>query len=255
MTPLLQDFVVSFSLIAARTTAFVMTFPFFGGQAAPQSAKAGLTLALTIFWMSMLQTLPAEELREIGSHWLLYALMLGKEVVVGLVLGYAFSLFLVPFRIAGEYVGQEMGLTIASLTDPTRPQTGTVVGQFFETIGMLLFFIMDLHQVFIGAFHASFVRRPVGAGLGNIAVMDYVQLVAVTEESGLEMVTPISCWLFFVSVTLALMARAAPQLNIMNVGSILKLITGLVGTLILLPELAPNMMRNLQRFSELIYAL
>lgn len=252
MAPYLQDLAVSLSLIMARVIPFVMTFPYFGGAAVPRFVKAGLILTLSLFWMSQLQTLPAQELRFIGTHWICFFAMIIKEIAIGLILGNAFALFLVPFRIAGEFVGQEMGLTIATINDPTQHSTGTAVGQMFDTLGMLIFFGLDFHHVFISAFHASFARRPVGAGIGELHVEEYIQAMTWAEEWGIALVAPIGCWLFITSVILALMARAAPQLNIMNVGFVLRLLTGFGATIILLPEIAPNMAQIMQRFAQLL---
>ena len=252
MAPFLQDMAVSYALITARVIAFVMTFPYFGGSAVPRLVKAGVILSLSVFWFSQLQTLPAQELRFIGTHWLCFAAMLVKEIAIGLILGNAFALFLIPFRIAGEFVGQEMGLTIATITDPTQPHTGTAVGQIFDTLGMMIFFGLDFHHVFLSAFHASFSRRPVGAGIGELHVSEYIQAMTWAEEWGFALVAPIACWLFLTSVILALMARAAPQLNIMNVGFALRIITGFGAIIVLLPEIAPNISQIMQRLAQLL---
>lgn len=252
MAPYLQDLTVSLALIMARVIPFVMTFPYLGGAAVPRFVKAGLILVLSLFWMSQLQTLPAQELKFIGTNGACFAAMIVKEIAIGLILGNAFALFLVPFRIAGEFVGQEMGLTIATISDPTQHSTGTAVGQIFDTLGMLLFFGLDFHHVFLSAFHASFARRPVGAGIGPLHVEEYIQAMTLAQEWGMALVAPIACWLFITSVILALMARAAPQLNIMNVGFVLRLITGFGASIILLPEIAPNFTQIMMRFSRLL---
>lgn len=254
MSFLIQDWVVAFSLILARVTAFVVTFPFLGSRAVPLIVRNALILTLSLFWMDQWQTLPAEELRRIGGHWFLYGLMIGKEVIIGAILGYGFSLVTVPFRVAGEYIGQEMGLTIARITDPTRGQGGTAVGQIFESVGIVLFFQLNFHQVFLTAFHASFIRRPVGGAMEPVSPDKYIRAVAWAQESGLAMIAPVGCWLFLTMVILALMTRAAPQLNIMSVGFILRLITGQLAVFLLLPDIGPAMTKLMHEFGQMIYA-
>jgi len=41
--------------------------------------------------------------------WLAFAMAVGCEVLIGAALGYIFGLFLVPFRIAGEYIAPGNG--------------------------------------------------------------------------------------------------------------------------------------------------
>jgi flagellar biosynthesis protein FliR len=252
---MIEAWVISLTLILARTSMFVMTFPYFGSQNVPVMIRTGLVLSLTIFQFFQWGTLPARELYSLGDHWFTYGFMIGKEVVVGGILGFGFGLFLVPFRVAGEFIGQEMGLTIASITDPTRNDRGTVIGQVFENIGVMLFFLLDFHHVFLGAFYASFVNRPVGGALGEVSVEKYIRAVTLTQEWGFVLATPVACCLFFVSLILALMARAAPQLNIMNVGFVLRIGAGLCAVFIMMPEFAPGMRQMLNQFAHLIYAL
>jgi flagellar biosynthetic protein FliR len=61
--------------------------------------------------------------------------------------------------------------------------------------------------------------------------------------------------LFTTSVFLALMARAAPQLNILSVGFALRLAVGLVAVFLLLPDMTGSMIHVLERFSELLTGL
>lgn len=255
MAHLIQDWVVAYSLILARTAAFVMMFPLFGTRSVPLIVRNALVIALSLYWMSQWETLPTQTLREIGSHWFLYGLMIAKEVIVGLVLGYGFSLILIPFRVAGEYIGQEMGLTIARITDPASGQTGTAVGQAFEGAGIMLLFQFNFHHVFIAAFHGSFARRPVGGVMEAVSPEGYIRALSWAQESGLALAAPVGCWLFFTMIMLAIMSKAAPQLNIMSVGFILRILAGLVSLVILFPEMGPAMQAIMYHFGQLMHAL
>ena len=44
-------------------------------------------------------------------------------LLCGAALGFAFGLILVPTRIAGAYVAQEMGLTLGAISDPSNPDS------------------------------------------------------------------------------------------------------------------------------------
>ncbi len=253
---LVETWLLSFLLVLVRVSAFVVTMPLFGGGFVPRYVKAGLVLSLSVFWFFELGTGPAELYFSSGhSHWFNYILAITRELVLGWVLGTVFALVMVPFRIAGEFVGQEMGLTLARLTDPTLTQVGTVFGQTFEVFGVLLFLSFDVHHVFIAAFHSAFARHPVGGSLIEIPVAKYVSAMSLSQEWGILLAAPIAFCLILTTLMLAVMSRIAPQLNIMSIGFALRLTIGLLATFILLPEQIAGMRGILERFSVMLYGL
>ena len=184
--------------------------------------------------------------------WLAFVMAVAREVLIGSALGYVFGLFMVPFRIAGEYIAQEMGLTLGTITDPTRPQTTTVVGEFFELFGVLLFFTQNVHHLFLAALHDSFSRQPIGGSFLAIPVASQLAAMSSATEWGLTLAAPVACCLFITSLVLALMARSAPQLNLMSFGYALRILVGLVATCVLWPDLATRMISVLERFTNIL---
>jgi flagellar biosynthetic protein FliR len=253
MDGLLETWLMTFGLILARVSAFIATIPYLGGRFVPRMVKAGTALALSCFWFTQSGATSIEVVVRMDQQpWMAFAMAVAREVIVGCALGYIFGLFLVPFRVAGEYIAQEMGLTMGSITDPTRPQTTTVFGEFFEVFGVLLFFVHDVHHLFLAALHSSFARQPIGGSILAIPVATQLSALASATEWGLMLAAPVACCLFITSLILGLMARAAPQLNLMSFGYALRLLVGLVATYVLWPGLAPRMSIVLQRFSGLL---
>lgn len=246
---------VSFSLIFARVATFVAILPLFGSRQVPRLVKVGLAFALASVWFGAVGTAPATELPH-GSAaglWLAYPIALGRESLIGAVLGYAFGLFLLPARIAGEFIGQEMGLALASVSDPSTESSATLLGQIFEIIGMMVFFGLDGHHVWLAALHATFARWPIGSSISGLPVAPLVSGLAQAHEWGLLIAAPLAACLFVTSVWLALMARAAPQLNLLSVGFALRLGVGLVAGVVFMPEMVAAMSGVLGRLSELLY--
>jgi flagellar biosynthetic protein FliR len=251
----IESWVVSFSLIVARVGTFVAILPLFGSRQAPGLVKVGLALGLASLWFGALGTAPAVEFPH-GSAttlWLAYPIALGREAIIGAVLGYGFSLFLLPARIAGEFIGQEMGLALASLTDPSAESSATLLGQLFEIIGALVFFGLDGHHVWLAALHATFARWPIGSSISPLPVAPLVSGLTQAHEWGLLVAAPLAACLFVTSVLLALMARAAPQLNLLSVGFTLRLGVGLVAAVVFLPDLVAALGGVFGRLSELVY--
>jgi flagellar biosynthetic protein FliR len=253
----IEWWIVSFSLILARVGTFVAALPFLGGRLVPRSIKVGLTVSLSSMWFFShgyasinSPLLPAE-----GIHWLAFGVALARESLLGAVLGYAFSLFLVPARVAGEFIGQELGLSLANLTDPSGENSATLVGQLFEMVGVLVLFGFDGHHVWLASLHATFGRWPIGGPIEPLPVVPLVSGLAAAHEWGLLLAAPVAICTFITSMVLAFMARTAPQLNLFSIGFALRLGVGLVAALLFLPDFVTSFAAVVGRFSDFLRRL
>ena len=158
-------------------------------------------------------------------------------------------------RIAGEFIGQEMGLALAPMVDPTSANPSAVVTQIFEMFGVLILFELNVHHVFLAAMHASFAQWPIGGQWGAPPLAYLVGGVGAVQEWGLLLAAPIAVCLFIMSVFLAVLARTTPQLNNMTVGSSLRIGAGLLATIVLLPGLGAATVTIFGRLGDFIYRL
>ena len=98
-----------------------------------------------------------------------------------------------------------------------------------------MFLVADAHHVVLAVLHASFAVLPLG-GTTVPQAGPMVNGLAAAYEMGLLLAGPLALCLFLLAVTLAVMARAAPQLNIYSVGFTLQVMVVLLGGLFLMPE-------------------
>jgi len=245
--------VVSFSMVLARVGTLVSVLPLFGGNYVPRTVRVGLIVALSILWFDF-SLAPSDQLLGTASEitWLKYGLLLGREAVIGAVLGYALNLFLVPAQIAGEFLTQEMGLSLGSIIDPTARNPTGALTEIFQYLGILVFFAVDAHHGLLAILHASFQRLPIGGGGTMPSVNNLVSGAALTEEWGLVLAAPIGMCLFLTTVVLALMARASPHMNIFSVGFALRIGCGLVAALFLLPDAIVALVQVYHRCEDLL---
>lgn len=231
MTPL----AIYVGLLLARLGAFVAVMPFVGARA-PRTVKAGFVVALAAFYISAAPPPAPNAPAATELESLRYALALMREMLIGAAMGFAFGLFLLPARVAGEFVTVQVGLNVAPLPGPTGSEAAGAITTLFETVAALVFLVSDGHHVVLSLLHASFAAYP----LGGATVPDAAPMVtglSTAYEMGLLLAGPLAACLFLLSVTLAVMSRAAPQLNIYSVGFTLQVTVVLFGGLFLTPEL------------------
>jgi flagellar biosynthetic protein FliR len=210
---------VVFVLVLARVSAFIAFFPLFAKRQLPNTVKIGLAVGLTWFWFGMVEArlgLNAEtelELTAISS-----ILMLAKEVTIGVVLSIALGLFFLPAKIAGSYVGQELGLSLAAISDPGSQDSSTLISRVFEGFAILIFFGINLHHFLILVIHSSFDQL-----LGKIDVLrlpteQIIQLIARVNDYGFMIIGPVAILFMLITLGLAYLNKAAPTLNLFSVG-------------------------------------
>lgn len=224
-------------LLLARIGAFVAVLPPFAART-PRTIRAAVALALTAFyagsaapnWDAAFAAAAAE------IHPVVYAVALLREALIGAAMGFAFALLQLPARVAGEFVSLQIGLAVSPSVGPAGSDAGGPLTNIFETTAALLFLAADGHHLLFGTFHASFAAFPLG-GSGLPQLNPMIGGLTVASELGLLVAAPLAVCLFLLSVVLAIMTRAAPQLNVYSVGFTLQVFVALFGTLFLLPEL------------------
>lgn len=228
---------VYLGLLLARVGAFAAVAPPFAGRT-PRTVRAGLAVVLTAFYAGTVAPAWTPEFAAAAAdlHPALYAVALAREALLGAAMGFAFGLFLLPARVAGEFVTAQVGLNVSPQAGPTGADSAGALTNLFETAAALLFLLGDLHHVALLALHGTFGAFP----LGGVALPRHGPMVdglGVAYETGLLLAGPLALCLFLLAVTLAVMARAAPQLNVYSIGFTLQVLVVLVAGLFLLPEI------------------
>ena len=134
--------------------------PIFGSTQAPATVRALIALALAVLIMpsQWFATLPYP-----GSL-LVYVVVLGGELLIGLVLGLGITILLGGIQMAGDMMSRVGGLTLSDVFDPT---TSTNVPLFSQLLGLLstaLFLIIGGHRMLLGGLLDTFsASRPAAA--------------------------------------------------------------------------------------------
>jgi flagellar biosynthesis protein FliR len=221
----MEALVTAFALTLARVATFMHVLPMLGGNYVPRTVKIGASFALAVFFFD-LEAMPLHDSAPLG--WLGFALALGREMMLGGILGFALSLFLMPARIAGEFLAQECGLTFAHVMTASGEGSANPLAVILELFASLLLFSLDLHHLFLLTLQETFRFYPIGRPYA-LPSWDLIEAASVAQEGGILLVTPLVLCLFLATVVLMLMTRAAPQLNLYSVGFPLRILVCLCG--------------------------
>ena len=207
-----------------RILALIASAPFFGARGIPASAKVGLAFVLTILVSPLLAPMPA-----VSPSSAQGILVLIHQLLIGVAMGLAMRVIFSAVEMAGHVIGLQMGLGFATFFDPQNSAQIPVMGQFMGLIAMLLFLAINGHLLVLAALMESFQMLPVG--LLEISSRGWYTLALWGGEIfrvGLWIALPVLAVLMMINIALAVLTRAAPQLNIFVVGFPLTLAVGFI---------------------------
>lgn len=214
-----------------RSTAFFATVPLFGSQGDSKMLRLLLAVSLgLIFWWISPKVVPVSGLMDLG-------LLAIREAFLGALAGFAVSLLTAALVTAGEIISNEMGFSIAQVMDPLTGRSTPVASSLFEVMGYLLLFGTGLHHEVIKVLAATYEMVPVGRGFDlGLVELRISTLVSETIEYGLRYAMPTLAVMSLLTAALVILARAVPNLNLMEFSWGLRILLAIVASCWFLSE-------------------
>lgn len=211
----------TFALLAARISGLILIAPVFSSKSVPMQLR---TAALIIFTVVLVPVARAHA----ATAPIITPLTILSEAIVGFGLGLGTAIVLGAATAAGDLMSVQMGLAGASVLDPMTNIQVPVLGQFMSAFVVLLLFSSGGHLLMIDSLGRSLDVIPVGsvpdltAGMLAMSKMGG-QLIAL----GVMFSAPVMAATMLANVSLAILTRAAPQLQIITVAFPLQIAVGL----------------------------
>ena len=230
----INAWVVAFFFPLARVLALMATAPPFNNPALPVRVRLLTGLALTL---GVAPALPPMPVVDPGSG--VGLLLLAQQMLIGFAMGFAMRLVFSAVDMAGSLISLQMGIGFASSYDPQTAGQTVVVSEFLGLLALLVFMAINGHLMVIATLSHSFSLMPVGTT--RLWPDTWWQLAAgggVIFSYGLLLALPIVVALLITNLALAILGRAAPQLNLMAIGFPLTIALGFAALMFGLAHLA-----------------
>lgn len=222
-----------------RIGGMLMTAPVIGTQSIPLRVRLGVAIAVTWVIVPVIPKPPLVDPLSLDG-----VLITVQQVLIGVALGLTVRVVFVVLELAGQAIGQLMGLMLASMVDPQNGNQVPIIGQFYLLLATLLFLAVDGHLLMIAAVAESFHWLPVGSGgIHPERIMDLVNWAGIMLATAVLIALPAMVSMLVVNLGFGIMTRAAPQLNIFAVGFPVMIIIGVMVILLSLEGFAPHMVR------------
>jgi flagellar biosynthetic protein FliR len=225
----------TFFLVFVRIVTVVGTMPILSSRNIPSMAKVGLAAVLAFV---LTPTLPGSR-PPVPVDFLPFLVVVAQEVFLGLLFGFAVQVVFSGLQAAGQYLGVQMGLTIANTFDPlTQSQGINYLDQLYALLAGLLFLTINGHHWTILALQQSFEVVPLGQfALGERVANDLITLTTEALLIAIRIGLPVAVALLLSDVAFLVLGRSAPQMNIFFVGQPLKIGIGLFTFFLALPAM------------------
>lgn len=231
LTPLLP-YVPVWLMVLFRLTGIFVLAPVLGSSAVPRTIKVFLALGLSfaiwpMLWIDPKASANLAQAVQGLDMWSL-GLLVGLELLIGYVIGYAASLPLTGMQLGGHIVDQQMGLAAAQLFNPEFDDQTGVTGQLLFMFALALFVAAGGLNVMLHTLAQTFRHVPLGgfASFDQIVTM-VVGMITIMFELGLRIAAPLLCLMFLISVGMGFLMRTVPQFNILSVGFAIRILSSL----------------------------
>ncbi|WP_175989011.1 flagellar biosynthetic protein FliR [Bacillus sp. Marseille-Q1617] len=209
-----------FLLVFVRVSAFFVTMPLFSYRNIPAQHRIAFSLVLS--WV-MYYTVESKAFEINGQYFLLVM----KEAMVGLLIGFVAYMIISAIQIAGGFIDFQMGFAIANVIDPQTGAQSPLMGQYLYTFALLLLLALNGHHLILDGIFYSYQLIPIDSPwipFGDEVLIDYiVKAFNSMFIIAFQMSIPVVATLFLVDVALGIVARTVPQLNVFVVGFPIKI--------------------------------
>lgn len=225
----------AFLLVNFRVGGLLLAAPIIGRGSLPTVVKLGLGVTLAIFMMPLIFNAPLP-----AFHSIVDLTAMGiKELLIGVLIGLIMKLLFYSAQAAGSIVGFQSGLSIANIIDPSTRENVNIVGEIWFVIASVIFLAINGHLLIISGFADSYRIVPLGTAVFGADALDLIMRIStILFSMALKFAAPVLVTVFLVDVTMGVLARTIPQMNIFVIGIPIKITVSLLMLAVSLPVFA-----------------
>lgn len=204
-----------FTFFLARTTSFIFVLPVIGNRTVPRQSKIGFSVLVSLLLTSIFQN----QVPGLVTDLLPFILLILKEAMVGLSLGFVTRFLFVGVQLAGELAGNQMGFGMSQVMDPSSDAQVSIISEFKTIVVTLFYLILNGHHMLMSGLAESYKLVPLGKFHYDTNVVKIViSMAGGIFEAGVKIGAPVIVSLLLANILLGVLARTVPQMNVFVVG-------------------------------------
>ena len=218
-----QDIWTIFLLVLVRVSGMFFLSPIFGRRNVPNYFKAGFCFVLSIVTANSV-SVPRLSYTSLAS----YIIVMAKELLIGLILGFISYLLFSSIYFAGQLIDMRIGFGMVSVFDPITNIQIPITADFYVIIATVMMLVTDAHHLLIQAMVESYEILPIGGSVfDGAALSQIIKLFSEILTLGFKIAAPVTVSILITDISLGIISKSMPQLNVFMLGLPLKIILGL----------------------------
>lgn len=251
----LGDQLTGVALTLPRIAAAFLVLPLMTSETVPALVRNSFYVSLAILAYPLAAAASPGMTVMTGTTWIA---VLGKEVFIGLLIGFCFGMVFWALGAAGAVIDTKAGSSMAMDMDPIAGQQSTLTSVFLMQLATWLFMVSGAFTVFLDLLMSSYALWPVASLLPPLkagGMEFFVGQFNYLMTAVLVLSAPALVVMSLVDIALGLVNRYAQQLNVFALAMPIKAWLSVWVLLLALGAMVEVVMRKLYENRGLLKAL
>jgi len=252
LTDLAVEKIELFILALIRIATIIFLLPAFSQTTVPSTVKAAISLLLAILVFPQMPLISFT----IANSPVFFFMIVLEQVFIGLMIGFAASFLWYFIVMGGEWIARDIGLMQGTMNPFTEFQSD-VFSILLVILLIVLFLATGGHYFFIRILFESFQYIPIGNFVWDTRSFAAI-LILLSASSfvvAFQFAAPVMGALFLCTVSLGLMNRVMPQLQVWILGIPVKVFMGVIILIYSLPLMVQLFNVNFEQLQRALFAI
>lgn len=235
-------------MIFSRLLGLFQFAPGFNRKEVPTIARLSFALIITVVTATLIKIPP------IPAHGSVILFII-LNYAFGALIGYIVNCVLSAVSAGGDMINTQMGMSSATVLDPSTKTQNSILGNIFTLFGLIIFMSIGGLYWLIDAFIRSFQIFPmygITVPLAEVINMDY--LILLTSNIfvvGMQIAAPVLLATLGQDIILGMISKTAPQVNVFQMSFLFKPVLGALILTWILPMLLNVITDYISSFSTI----
>lgn len=199
-------FVFGFACLFVRCSAMLLSSPL-AGTVVPVLVRVLTAAVLSLALLPVVHT----HIPPVPADMASLALTIGREALVGLLIGFCLQILVAVFQMAGSLIDLQAGLSSAQVFSPMTGSSTTPFARFKFMLAIVMLFAANAHQMMIQAFVKSYEFSGGVAGGWEASMQQLTGLVGGSLVLALQIAAPAAGVCAIIDLAAGFINRAVPQ--------------------------------------------